>query len=133
VLTTQTQAKFPKDLRSVAAARRFVVGVLAQRPLLLRERAGLIVSELATNAVAHGQTDFSISVCETAYEVRVEVRDAGRGRPVVGSPSPLEPTGRGLLIVEAVSDDFGVEEREGEKSVWFTISTSTGAGRAEAH
>jgi anti-sigma regulatory factor (Ser/Thr protein kinase) len=107
--------------------------VLAHCPPVLRERAGVIVSELATNAVKHGQTNFSVSVAETAHGVRVEVRDAGEGRPVVGSPLSREPTGRGLLIVKAMSDDFGIEEFQGEKLVWVTLSTAPDVGRAEAH
>jgi anti-sigma regulatory factor (Ser/Thr protein kinase) len=92
-----------------------------------------MVSELATNAVEHGQSDFSVSVSEAVQEVRVEVRDAGEGRPVVGAPLPREPSGRGLLIVKTMSDDFGIEARQGEKLVWFTISTVPDVGRAEAH
>lgn len=81
----------------------------------------LMVSELATNCVRHGGTGFELVVDLTAESLRVEVTDGGSGRPVVQSPSPTEPTGRGLLIVDALSDRWGVETGGGRpgKTVWF--------------
>lgn len=82
----------------------------------------LMVSELATNCVRHGRTRFELVADLTPEQLRVEVTDEGPGRPVVQSPSPTEPTGRGLRIVDTLSDRWGVEtasDRPG-KTVWFT-------------
>jgi anti-sigma regulatory factor (Ser/Thr protein kinase) len=116
-----TQAHFPNETVSVAAARRFIVRALDDVPAGLRERAELIVSELATNAVRHAQSGFSIAVKEADGTVRVEVTDTGSGQPKTRLPEPLEPSGRGLLIVGAMSDDWGVTECQVGKTVWFSL------------
>lgn len=82
----------------------------------------LMVSELATNCVRHGGTPFDIMIDVRPEEVRVEVTDSGPGEPTVCSPSPTDPTGRGLRIVDRLSENWGVEtssEHPG-KMVWFT-------------
>jgi anti-sigma regulatory factor (Ser/Thr protein kinase) len=86
-----------------------------------------MVSELATNAVQHAQSEFTVSVEETAEGIRVEVRDSGIGQPVVGSPTPKDVSGRGLSIVKTMSENFGIETGRGEKLVWFTLSPSDDA------
>ena len=121
-------ARFPANFGSPAAARRFVARVLARRPQPVRERVTLLVSELATNAVKHARSSFSVSIEETTEDIRIEVRDTGAGRPVVGAPEPRDASGRGLFIVQAMSDDFGIEADRGEKRVWFTVAT----GRRQA-
>jgi anti-sigma regulatory factor (Ser/Thr protein kinase) len=98
----------------------------------VRERASLLVSELATNAVRHAQSGFSVSIDETADAIRVEVRDAGGGIPVVGAPRLEEVSGRGLLIVKTMSDSFGIETGKAGKTVWFTLANTPEAGRLQA-
>lgn len=98
--------------------------MLAHCPPPVRERASLLVSELATNAVQHAQSNFSVSIDETADAIRVEVRDGGGGIPVVGTPTLKDVSGRGLLIVKTMSDDFGIEMDQKDKSVWFTLANA---------
>jgi len=117
-----TRARFPLDPSSPAAARRFVGRVIAHCPPLVRERATLMVSELATNAVQHGRSSFTVSIDETSEGIRVEVRDNGRGRPAVGTPTIKDGSGRGLFIVQTLSREFGIETARGKKLVWFTLS-----------
>lgn len=83
-----------------------------------------MVSELATNAVKHARTGFSLVVEERDDGVRIEVTDHGPGTPRKRSPSPQEPSGRGLLIVQALSDDWGIVEEQHGKAVWLSISPS---------
>jgi len=119
-----TAAKFANDPSSPAAARRFVARLLAHCPPSVREPAVLLVSELATNAVRHARRGFSVSVEEGPGAVRIAVRDDGGGRPVVGAPTATDLSGRGLLIVKTLSEDFGIETEENETLVWFTLSTT---------
>jgi anti-sigma regulatory factor (Ser/Thr protein kinase) len=116
------EARFPRDPSSPAAARKFVTRVLAHCPPLVRERAILMVSELATNAVQHGRSSFTVAIDETPEGIRVEVRDKGPGRPEVGAPTLNDVSGRGLFIVRTLSLDFGIETAAGDKMVWFTLS-----------
>lgn len=96
---------------------------LSDQPSEITSAAELMASELATNCVLHAHTDFELTV-HAQGEIRVEVRDSGRGRPTVLSPSPRDPSGRGLRIVEAMSDTWGVTPATGGKAVWFTLSAA---------
>jgi anti-sigma regulatory factor (Ser/Thr protein kinase) len=82
-----------------------------------------MVSELATNALRHAETPFSVRVEQVPGTVRVEVADGGEGQPAVRSPEPSEPSGRGLRIVESLSESWGVTAASGAgKTVWFTVA-----------
>ncbi|WP_405886438.1 ATP-binding protein [Streptomyces longwoodensis] len=88
----------------------------------------LVVAELASNAVLHGHLpgrDFALRLMydRSAGLVRVEVSDTHPGHPEVpgsaGRPSADTDGGRGLLLVEAVADRWGVAGRTGPgKTVW---------------
>lgn len=114
-------AAYSHDPSSVAAARALVSEALSGYAPGLRDRAVWMVSELATNAVRHTQAGFSVNVETTSTAVRVEVRDFGRGPPVLRHPAPVDPTGRGLLIVQSLSDQWGVNEFGNGKAVWFAL------------
>jgi serine/threonine-protein kinase RsbW len=88
---------------------------------LVRTTLELMTSELVSNCVRHAQTDFEVRIC-AREEVRIEVRDSGEGSPRVLSPTPREPTGRGLRIVDAMSQRWGVNSEPSGKVVWFTIA-----------
>lgn len=91
----------------------------------MRESVELMVSELATNGVRHGQTSFRLVIEQTPGEIRVEVTDGGAGTPQMRFPGPDEPTGRGLRIVDMLSERWGVERDSRKcKTVWFTLSVA---------
>jgi anti-sigma regulatory factor (Ser/Thr protein kinase) len=114
---------FENQPASVPAARRFATGALRGLSADLVEAVELMVSELATNCVRHTSGEFEITIEQTPREIRVEALDDGRGRPRLRSPGPAEPHGRGLLIVNALSSDWGVDVRDQHrKAVWFTVS-----------
>ena len=107
----------------MSEARRFVVNAIGDAPPRVIEAVAVAVSELATNCVRHAGTDFSVDIEESAGRVRVEVADHGGGTPTVRSP---EPSGRGLLLVRELSDEWGVEPSRDSpgKCVWFTVQLS---------
>ena len=105
--------------QSVSAARRFVdelVGQIANADVVL-----LGVSELATNAVIHAQSDFRVSVLASHSVIRVEVSDSSPQHPVVGEPGPDGVGGSGIRILGHLSTRWGVEDRPGAKTVWFEL------------
>jgi anti-sigma regulatory factor (Ser/Thr protein kinase) len=106
---------------SVAGARRFVGGVLSEQPCEIVEVAELMTSELATNCLRHARSDFELTIHLSREEVRVELSDHGEGQPVLRSPAPSERSGRGLRIVQELSEDWGVAASPGGKIVWFTL------------
>ncbi len=116
-----TVAHFSASVPSVAAARRFAASTLADYPAPLKAQVVLMVSELATNAVQHAHSGFTVTIEEDAGSIRVTVRDAGGGHPQVRAPGPTELRGRGLMIVEAIAEDWGVDERSDAKAVWFAV------------
>lgn len=117
---------FPAIPQSVHAARRFATGALADSPGATLEAVELMVSELATNCIRHERSSFHIAILRTAHQIRVEVTDFGAGTPTMRSPGPDEPSGRGLQIVDMLSQDWGVEpEMPSGKTVWFTLDVST--------
>jgi anti-sigma regulatory factor (Ser/Thr protein kinase) len=113
----------------VPAARRFVREVLSEQPVEITDAAELMTSELATNCIRHAGTDFELTI-RAREDIRVEVRDTGGGQPTVLSPTPRDLTGRGLRIVESMSDAWGITSAADGKAVWFTIAPArpTGGG-----
>lgn len=112
-------------LRSAKAARLLVDRHLTGHARELVERAKLMVSELVTNAVKHSAAPCSVTFELTDTLLRVEVRDAGPGVPSLRSPTQDEPTGRGLLIVAALADEWGVDSTPAGNTVWFRLGLST--------
>ncbi|WP_229711586.1 ATP-binding protein [Streptomyces daqingensis] len=84
----------------------------------------LIVAELAANAVRHGRVpgrDFRLTLTVVGPSVRVEVSDARSERePVTSAPSGHCDSGRGLLMVAALSARWGWGPRDDGpgKTVW---------------
>jgi anti-sigma regulatory factor (Ser/Thr protein kinase) len=81
----------------------------------------LLVSELATNSVRHASSAFHIEIDHHADHVRVQLSDTGDGEPTLQSPTNDRPSGRGLLIVDNLADEWGVELRDVGKAVWFVV------------
>lgn len=123
---------FTAERQSVSAARRFATEALVGAAEDVLQAVELMVSELATNCVRHVRSSFDLTVHRAPEEIRVEVTDYGGGTPRVRSPGPDEPTGRGLAIVEMLSERWGVQdEHPTGKTVWFTLAAATaGAGAA---
>ena len=118
---------FLADPAAAGDARRFVGAWLRdQGHDALVNRVKLAVSELAANAVAHTGQPFTVSVDDTAAWLRVEVVDSLPERmpvrvPMTGSAIDItssSATGRGLQIVSAVSNRWGVDLRTNVKTLW---------------
>jgi Signal transduction histidine kinase len=115
---------FPSAPVSIPQARRYTMNALTGVAPEVAEVATLLVSELATNSVRHAATEFTVSIDRDPDGIRIAVTDAGDAQPRLRSPGPLEHSGRGLQIVSALADDWGVTEmvdRPG-KTVWFVVA-----------
>jgi anti-sigma regulatory factor (Ser/Thr protein kinase) len=83
----------------------------------------LATSELVTNAVLHGKGMIQV-ILRLDYEgAEVTVTDAGGRRPQLAAGKPDGDRGRGLPLVDALVDDWGVHEADspGKTSVWFRL------------
>ena len=113
----------PAAPESVAEARTRVCDAL--EPYLANgesETLKLLVSEVVTNAVKHGDSAHPVELhAHWNAEVRIEISDHGDGfapTPRVGALD--EPGGFGLYLVGRLADRWGVETSDGT-TVWFVL------------
>ncbi|MFG3496367.1 ATP-binding protein [Streptomyces sp. NPDC047928] len=96
----------------------------------LIEKAALGVTELLTNVHQHAKPD---KICTVEIELlldrlTVSVHDHDPRLPTPCPPDPLATSGRGLALIEAVSESWGAKpEGESGKVVWFTLPAPTTA------
>jgi anti-sigma regulatory factor (Ser/Thr protein kinase) len=91
-------------------------------PSDLLDDIAVITSELATNAVYHAGSLFDVLASVGADgTARIAVSDTERDRPRVRTAQTTAPDGRGLAIVAALSDRWGVEPLGSGKTVWAEL------------
>ncbi len=116
--------QLPADLASCAQTRRFVRSTLHRwgHTGEAVEDAAVVSSELATNAVVHARSRFSVEVRARDGGLRVDVSD--------GAPAPTGgwsvQRGHGLSIVGALSDRWGVSAAPDGKTVWAELAAGVG-------
>lgn len=94
--------------------------------------AVLVASELVGNAVRHTRASAS-STLDVSWDVddsgvRVCVGDLSDQPPQARIARDKDTTGRGLMIVAAMSDDWGVERGVHGKRVWAHVPAQRSAG-----
>lgn len=116
---------WPGTAASVGEARRFVCRTLAGWGADGFEwPAAALVSELATNAVLHAGTTFSVGLTLDDDRLRLEVKDGSPAHPIVRNYGDDATTGRGLRLVVQLSEQWGVEPEKSSKTVWCVLTTS---------
>ncbi|MFD4971762.1 ATP-binding protein [Streptomyces sp. NPDC058424] len=122
---TESEVPLPSRPESAATARRLAqVVVLRQWGLSpkLAEDTVLLVSELVGNAVRHtGARVFGLRMRRRRGWLRVEVRDPSRGLPCLMPVQELDISGRGLFLVDRLSDRWGVDLLPRGKTTWFEM------------
>jgi anti-sigma regulatory factor (Ser/Thr protein kinase) len=86
------------------------------------ETAAELTDELVSNAVVHGRPPITLAVSRDDHAVNVAVTDSGPGMPVLRSVPHIAENGRGLVIIEVLSDQWGVDRLPGRKRVWFRMA-----------
>ncbi|MEU5631194.1 ATP-binding protein [Streptomyces rishiriensis] len=122
---TEGEVSLPSRPESAASARRLAqVVVLRQWGLTpkMTEDVVLLVSELVGNAVRHtGARAFGLRMRRRRGWIRVEVRDPSRGLPCLMPVQELDVSGRGLFLVDKLSDRWGVDLLPRGKTTWFEM------------
>src|ERR1044072_3598543 len=114
---------------AIPRAREFASAAVAGAPETLVEDAQLLVTELVTNAILHGAPLVRLGLTGQDDWVRVEVDDAGRAVPVKARHSDESMTGRGLTLVGALADAWGVEPSPAGKTVRAELRAPPEAAR----
>jgi anti-sigma regulatory factor (Ser/Thr protein kinase) len=124
-MSTAPQLLLPALPASARTARRWVEGRLGDLGLArLEDLVLLLTSEVVTNAVTHAGTSAVLSLEKSGPGVRVEVHDGSSEPPVRREPSPDALRGRGVALLDDLSDEWGWEpDRAGRsgKTVWFRV------------
>jgi anti-sigma regulatory factor (Ser/Thr protein kinase) len=118
---------------AVAAARRLVAdAVTSWGALDVAWEAELIASEMATNAVRHGESPFRASVSHRDDVIRIAVEDAGPGWPRRREATTHDFGGRGVLIVAELAHRWGADEQPQGKVIWAELHTGLTGSRDAA-
>ena len=115
------------------AAREFVASVAehAYHDEAFAETLRLVVSEVVTNSVRHGQGGgdgcVELTVEAGPHHLRLEIADGGQGFEATPTPGrPDRPGGWGLFLVDTLVDRWGVEDSPGTR-VWLEMSPGSAA------
>ena len=95
------------------------------------QTAELLTTELVANVVLHARTSVHVGVTWDDHNLLVTVQDQDTAGPVMRqqrlSPDAIEMTGRGLLLIASLADDFGwarLPDEDG-KVMWFALALAT--------
>ena len=118
----------PPTAESASVARWLVNDLL--RELVdedTRDTAALLTTELVSNAIRHTRDELVITVRLAGGRLRVGVSDSSHRRPQLVQVGSRDTSGRGLHLVEAMADRWGVDpdERGLGKTVWFELAAAT--------
>jgi serine/threonine-protein kinase RsbW len=120
---------FPGEPPLVRQTRSWIAGLLPACPPL--DDLLIVASELATNAVAHTRSGdpggwFTVEVTWSQESARVVVGDQGSGEIPVSVASPGDQvayleSGRGLLLVDALSAAWGIAGDTDARWLWADV------------
>lgn len=123
-VTGTARLTLPMDHRAAAQARRFLrqahcgthhAGVL--------DSAQLLISELVSNAVRHGAPPITLEIdCDETRGMTARVGDGNPRSPVLARAGDDDESGRGVALVDLISDAWGVDPARHGKEVWFRLN-----------
>ena len=119
----RSEASFNPSLEQVVAARQFASRVVADAGLSHAiHDVALATGELAANAAEHAASGFEVVVLLDDDCIRIEVSDRSGDLPVRPDVDEYAERGRGIALVELVSDRWGVDVTSDGKRIWAEIS-----------
>jgi anti-sigma regulatory factor (Ser/Thr protein kinase) len=120
--TYAAQPAAPSRARSWSQQR--LRDVLADHPgaAEIMDEAAIVVSELVTNAIQAGTHVATLTLSVGDDTVRIGVTDDADGNPRVTTTGAEDEHGRGLQIVDALCQSWGVERTGTGKRVWAELA-----------
>jgi anti-sigma regulatory factor (Ser/Thr protein kinase) len=105
---------------SLSDLRRWARGWLGQhRTGVDPDDVVVAMTEVVTNSAQHGSPPVSVELLADPPHLRMEVSDGSEVLPRVPGPDVDEERGRGLVLVEALTERWGVTvSNHGGKTVW---------------
>src|SRR5689334_8808361 len=120
--TPRSERELPVSHQAPALARDFLRDASCSvHHSALVDDALLLTSELVTNSVLHGGPPLVIAVDCDGEQLQVRVRDGSPTVPMPKDAAQSDENGRGLALVAALSDEWGVAPDSDGKYVWFAI------------
>lgn len=110
------------ELTELARVRAWVRSVLHGFPATVVTTAIMVVDELTSNALRHGQAPYQVRLLPGAAKLRIEVDD-GSGESA-RRRAPSDRGGRGLLLVERCAAAWGQLRRPDGKTLWAELPTT---------
>jgi anti-sigma regulatory factor (Ser/Thr protein kinase) len=126
---------FPGGANQVLEVRRWLEDLLPD--CAARADVLLLASELCTNAIVHSRSgeaggQFSVDIDWAPARARVVIGDQGSAKapaaPQSDDATPLGESGRGLLLVDALADDWGTASRPHRRWVWADVDWQARGG-----
>lgn len=118
---------FTADPEEVAALRRLLrlhLELWGLREVV--DEAQLCLSELVSNVITHvgPGTPGTLAVSMSGTHLRIEVHDPDtRALPTLMAAEADAERGRGMALVDAVADRWGVQLHDGRKVTWCELET----------
>lgn len=113
-------------VEAVPSARRQVAAVVGKLGFSVSdeflETVELLASEVIANAVLYSDAPCDVAVTRIDERLRVEVTDIAPSLPSAVEAGPNDECGRGLLLVDALADAWGVRPEPPGKTTWFEIA-----------
>ena len=124
--TERAELLLPMESLSPQLARDFARrSGCTDHALDLLDDALLLISELVTNSILHGGPPILLAIECDGEGLHVRVRDGSTEPPVVAHRGEQAESGRGITLVDLLSDTWGVEPVEDEygagKETWFEL------------
>lgn len=129
--TARAELLLPMQRTAPALARDFARrSGCTDHALEVLDDALLLISELVTNSLLHGGPPIVLAIDCDGDALHVRVRDGAPDKPVARAPGEDAEGGRGVALVDLISDTWGVEPVADDhgtgKEVWFQLRLQGG-------
>jgi anti-sigma regulatory factor (Ser/Thr protein kinase) len=133
VTTTMTPTRFnarlPAEANALGELRRRINELLAGAGVAERDRYStlLVAHELAANAIEHGsgkEDEIEVECSLAGKQLQLAVLDSSTGSsvPVAQQPEPEQPRGRGLYLVDWLTDSWAETIVRGRRKITATLT-----------
>jgi anti-sigma regulatory factor (Ser/Thr protein kinase) len=122
---SELRRSLPPTPESASVARWLVHDLLSETVEPdARDTAALLTTELVSNAIRHTRDELVLTVHLAGGRLRVGVADSSHRRPQLVQAGGRDTSGRGLHLVDALADEWGVDpdDRGLGKTVWFELA-----------